>query len=480
MFCNKCGKELMPDAKFCTGCGAPVVVPAVEDTYREPIVVEDSSHVADSTEEIVADAEPRSVISEPPVFVPQPTKKSKLKLFLNIGIIVAIVAVLVLGSFGCINLIEKAETEYIENVFLYYLQGLLLYIVSFVILVVALILVNVFVKQKSDSIYSESDTTALDTTYTESSGSLPVYNGTEPAPVAVPVEPVQPVMAEAPVVAPVEPVQPVVAEAPVAVPVEPVQPVVAEAPVAVPVEPVQPVVTEVPVVAPVEPVQPVVTEAPVAVPVEPVQPVMAEVPVAVPVEPVQPVMAEVPVAAPVEPVQPVMAEAPVVTPVEPVQPVVEEAPVVTPVEPVQPVVAEIPAVEPVEEIKTAVIDNIVYAPVEDHQPESVEESVEDASLFATRIAKPIGKELDYPKNTDIVAEPVVKEEVICYPTEQPVVSEKPKYDIDVYNTVDDFEALNAPAKPVVETPEVSYPTAYSGREERKDSSNPWFSAAGDL
>ena len=384
MFCNKCGKELMPDAKFCTGCGAPVVVPAVEDTYREPIVVEDSSHVADSTEEIVADAEPRSVISEPPVFVPQPTKKSKLKLFLNIGIIVAIVAVLVLGSFGCINLIEKAETEYIENVFLYYLQGLLLYIVSFVILVVALILVNVFVKQKSDSIYSESDTTALDTTYTESSGSLPVYNGTEPAPVAVPVEPVQPVMAE------------------------------------------------------------------------------------------------VPVAAPVEPVQPVMAEAPVVTPVEPVQPVVEEAPVVTPVEPVQPVVAEIPAVEPVEEIKTAVIDNIVYAPVEDHQPESVEESVEDASLFATRIAKPIGKELDYPKNTDIVAEPVVKEEVICYPTEQPVVSEKPKYDIDVYNTVDDFEALNAPAKPVVETPEVSYPTAYSGREERKDSSNPWFSAAGDL
>jgi len=464
MFCNKCGKELMPDAKFCTGCGAPVVVPAVEDTYREPIVVEDSSHVADSTEEIVADAEPRSVISEPPVFVPQPTKKSKLKLFLNIGIIVAIVAVLVLGSFGCINLIEKAETEYIENVFLYYLQGLLLYIVSFVILVVALILVNVFVKQKSDSIYSESDTTALDTTYTESSGSLPVYNGTEPAPVAVPVEPVQPVMAEAPVVAPVEPVQPVVAEAPVAVPVEPVQPVVAEAPVAVPVEPVQPVVAE----------------APVAVRVEPVQPVMAEVPVAVPVEPVQPVMAEVPVAAPVEPVQPVMAEAPVVTPVEPVQPVVEEAPVVTPVEPVQPVVAEIPAVEPVEEIKTAVIDNIVYAPVEDHQPESVEESVEDASLFATRIAKPIGKELDYPKNTDIVAEPVVKEEVICYPTEQPVVSEKPKYDIDVYNTVDDFEALNAPAKPVVETPEVSYPTAYSGREERKDSSNPWFSAAGDL
>lgn len=73
---------MAPEVKFCSGCGTPITTPtATEESY-----------VRSSVETVPP-------VSDKPVFIPEPAKTLNNKKFITISIIVAMIAVLVLGFF---------------------------------------------------------------------------------------------------------------------------------------------------------------------------------------------------------------------------------------------------------------------------------------------------------------------------------------------------------------------------------------------
>jgi len=148
--------------------------------------------------------------------------------------------------------------------------------------------------------------------------------------------------------------------------------------------------------------------------------------------------------APVAPAAPVY-EAPA-TPVAPAAPVYEA--------PATPVAPAAPVYEP------------PVAPVAPAAP------VHEAPVAPAVPVEPIA-----PATATVYVKPV--EETVAYtPVATPAAA--PKSDLDVYNSVDEFEALNAPYAPAEATPpSVSYPISPSS-EPRKTASDGWFTTAGDL
>ena len=181
-----------------------------------------------------------------------------------------------------------------------------------------------------------------------------------------------------------------------------------------------------------------------------------EAPVA-PAAPAAPVY-EAPVApaasaAPVyeEPVAPVASAAPVYE--APVTPVASAAPVYE-----TPIAASVP-IEPVNPTATVYV-NPVEGPIAPQPTVAASE--------VTYESRPAAESVSYIPPTETVA---------YTPASTPAPA--PKSDLDVYNSVDEFEALNAPFAPVEAAPSVSYPTSPSA-EPRKTVSDGWFTTAGDL
>ncbi len=100
-----------------------------------------------------------------------------------------------------------------------------------------------------------------------------------------------------------------------------------------------------------------------------------------------------------------------------------------------------------------------------------------APVYEAPVAPAVPVEPIAPATATVYVNPV--EETVAYtPVATPAAA--PKSDLDVYNSVDEFEALNAPYAPAEATPpSVSYPISPSS-EPRKTASDGWFTTAGDL
>ena len=100
-----------------------------------------------------------------------------------------------------------------------------------------------------------------------------------------------------------------------------------------------------------------------------------------------------------------------------------------------------------------------------------------APVHEAPVAPAVPVEPIAPATATVYVKPV--EETVAYtPVATPAAA--PKSDLDVYNSVDEFEALNAPYAPAEATPpSVSYPISPSS-EPRKTASDGWFTTAGDL
>lgn len=92
MFCDQCGKEIKPGAKFCNGCGAPVNVADVEEEKQ----VRDAGMQAQ---------QPTKVKQNNPA--PAPKKKSKKLLFIILGIVAAVIIIIVLASVAMVRSISS-------------------------------------------------------------------------------------------------------------------------------------------------------------------------------------------------------------------------------------------------------------------------------------------------------------------------------------------------------------------------------------
>ncbi len=111
MFCRYCGKEVAEDSKFCTYCGKMIVD---RDRYEEENEVlatrdekeeekqenEDLSYldVFGSYEEKEVKEEEKEVVIED-LFLENMSRKNKILLFLSAIILIAIVAIIVLGIY---------------------------------------------------------------------------------------------------------------------------------------------------------------------------------------------------------------------------------------------------------------------------------------------------------------------------------------------------------------------------------------------
>jgi len=104
MFCNKCGKEIANEAKFCTSCGE-------QNTRSSQPPVESAPVIQESAAEYPVPVTPQSVYADTAFIPVAPEPQPKKGLFKRLAIVTAAVLVLFVGIIGTVPFVFPAQVN---------------------------------------------------------------------------------------------------------------------------------------------------------------------------------------------------------------------------------------------------------------------------------------------------------------------------------------------------------------------------------